>query len=59
MTYSYLYLNPDVLFNAIYTYCKHMNCLGLEAEVDVYLQSKAGRSIRFDEEGYIILHNVA
>ena len=59
MSYTYKQLNPAVIFNAIYTYCKHMNCVGLEEKVEIFLESKAGRNIRFDEEGYIILHNIS
>ena len=52
-------LNPDVLFNAINTYCRHMNYVGGEAEVDAFLSSKHGKRIKFDEEGNIILHKVS
>jgi hypothetical protein len=58
MTYSFNKLNPDVLFNAIYTYCKHMNCFGLESKVDSFLSSKNGQRIRFDINGNIILHKI-
>ena len=57
--YSFNNLNPDVKFNAIKTYWDFMNCRGLENQVDIVLQSKYGSKIMFNEEGYIILHNVA
>jgi|688.fasta_scaffold2240109_1 hypothetical protein len=52
--YTYNELNPDVKFNAIITYCKVMNCFGLENQVDIQL-SKV-KNIFFNEEGYLIKH---
>ena len=49
-------LNPDVRFNAINTYCSFMNCKGLEAQVDEFLLNN--KSILFNEEGYLMLHEV-
>ena len=56
--YSFKNLNPDVKFNAINTYCKLMNCRGLESQVDLFLNSKEGSSVMFNEEGYIMVHDV-
>ena len=56
--YSFSNLNPDVLFNAINTYCKVMKCQGLESQVDIFLKSKAGSKIMFNEDGYIITNDV-
>jgi hypothetical protein len=52
-------LNPDVLFNAINTYCLHMNCRGLESQVDTFLNGKYGGNIKFYEDGNLILHKIA
>jgi hypothetical protein len=55
---SFNELNPDVRFNAIYTYCKCMNCFGLESQVDIFLSGKHGKKIMFNEDGSIILHEI-
>jgi len=55
---SFNELNPDVRFNAIYTYCKYMNCFGLESQVDIFLSGKHGKEVMFNEEGNIILHEI-
>ena len=56
MTMIFSKLNPDVRFNAINTYCSFMNCKGLEAQVDEFLLNN--KSILFNEEGYLMLHEV-
>lgn len=58
--YTFNQLNPEsaILANAIYTYCKHMNCFGLEANVDAFLQSRSGQSIKFYEDGTLFIHEV-
>lgn len=58
--YTFNQLNPEsaILANAIYTYCKHMNCIGMEAQADDFLQSKLGQNIKFYEDGTLFLHEV-
>jgi len=58
--YTFNQLNPDaiVLGNAIISYCRHMNCFGLEAEVDAFLQSRSGQNIKFYKDGTLFIHEV-
>lgn len=53
---TYNNLNPDVKWNAIRTYCKIMNCFGLENQVDIYLSKS--KNIFFNEEGYLIENKI-
>jgi hypothetical protein len=57
MKYTFNQLEQDAKWKAIYTYCKHMNCFGLENKVDKFLSNN--KSIKFNADGYIILHPVA
>ena len=58
--YTFNQLNPDpiVLGTAITSYCRHMNCFGLEADVDAFLQSKSGQNIKFNEDGTLFINEV-
>jgi len=57
MIYTYNQLDPDALWKAIYTYCKHMNCLGMNKQIiDSFL--KKADNIFFNEDGRIFLHPV-
>lgn len=58
--YTFNQLNPDTIVSAtaITSYCRHMNCFGLEAKVDAFLQSKLGQNIKFYEDGKLFLHEV-
>lgn len=55
MIYTFNQLEQDAKWKAIYTYCKHMNCFGLENQVDNFLSNN--KSIKFNTDGYIILHD--
>jgi len=57
-TFNQLNPNPIVLGTAITSYCRQMNCFGLEANVDAFLQSKLGQSIKFYEDGTLFIHEV-
>ena len=55
-TFNQLNAEAAILANAINTYCKHMNCRGMEAQADDFLQSKFGQNIKFYEDGTLFLH---
>ena len=46
-------LEQDAKTKAIYSYCKHMNCFGLESVVDNFLSTND--KIFFDSNGKLIL----
>ena len=56
MTLTFNNLEQDAKWVAIYTYCKHMNCFGLEGIVDEFL--KTSKNIFFDENGRLLLNPV-
>lgn len=56
MIFIYRQLDLDARWKAIYTYCYHMNCLGMNQElIEKFLLKKD--NIFFDENGRIILHS--
>ena len=61
MTYSFNHLDSEaaILATAIRSYCTHMGCTGLEAQVDTFLQSKQGKAVKFYADGQIALHKIS
>mgnify|MGYP003653393539 CR=1 FL=1 len=57
MIYTFNNLEQDAKWKAIYTYCKHMKCFGLENKVDSFLSNS--KSVKFNANGYLVLNTIS